>query len=74
MSKSIYTKEYKYVTHQLREARKENAMTQQYVARVLNKPQSYLSKCETGERRLDITELHTFAKLYKKPLTYFVEE
>ena len=34
--------------------------------------QSFVSKCETGERRVDVVELAAFAKLYERPLTYFV--
>lgn len=46
-------------------------MTQQAVARELKKPQSFVSKCESGERRVDFVELRAFARLYKKPLSYF---
>lgn len=73
MGKSIYSKEYDFVLSQLRNARILSGLTQKEVARRIRKPQSYISKCESGERRLDITELNKFAKLYKKPLTYFVK-
>ncbi|MEK7075252.1 MAG: helix-turn-helix transcriptional regulator, partial [Patescibacteria group bacterium] len=35
--------------------------------------QSYLSKIESGQRRFDVLQLKEFAKLYKKPLDYFVK-
>lgn len=73
MGKSIYSKEYDFVLSQLRNARILSGLTQKEVAKRIRKPQSYISKCESGERRLDITELNKFAKLYKKPLTYFVK-
>ena len=73
MGKSIYSKEYDFVLSQLRNARIESGLTQKEVAKRIRKPQSYISKCESGERRLDITELNKLAKLYKKPLTYFVK-
>ncbi|MEK6876752.1 MAG: helix-turn-helix transcriptional regulator [Nanoarchaeota archaeon] len=73
MGKSIYSREYDFVLSQLRNARIEAGFTQEEVAKKLGKLQSYISKCESGERRLDITELNKFAKLYKKPLTYFVK-
>ena len=69
---SIYSKRYQRFLKRLQSARKAAGLTQVDVAEKLNKPQSYLSKCETGERRVDIVELADFAKLYKKPLEYFL--
>ncbi|OIO31934.1 MAG: hypothetical protein COS28_03255 [Nitrospirae bacterium CG02_land_8_20_14_3_00_44_33] len=73
MGKSIYSKEYEYVLGQLKTARVEAGLTQKDVAEKLGKPQSYISKCESGERRLDIVELNRLAKLYKKPLPFFTK-
>jgi len=73
MSKSIYSKEYRFVLSQLKNARIKTGLTQKEVAKIIGKPQSYMSKCESGERRLDVTELNRFAKIYKKPLTFFVK-
>ena len=53
--------------------RAEAGLTQTEVSRLLSEPQSFVSKCESGERRVDVIELSRFAKIYKKPLTYFVE-
>ena len=47
-------------------------MTQTEVAARLRQPQSFISKCESGERRVDVVELVAFARLYRKPLTFFV--
>ena len=55
----------------LRRAREEAQLKQAEVARLLGKPQSFVSKVESGERRLDIIELQLFARIYEKPLTYF---
>jgi len=41
------------------------------VARRLRKPQSFVSKCESGERRVDFIELLLFVEIYKKPMDYF---
>ncbi len=40
----------------LRNFRQTNNLTQQELARRLGSPQSYVSKYETGERRLDFVE------------------
>ena len=73
MSKSIYSKEYRFVLTQLKNARIESGLTQKDVTKLIGKPQSYISKCESGERRLDVTELNRFAKIYKKSLLFFIK-
>ena len=73
MAKSIYTNEYKKVVKKLKEARVGVGLTQVDVSQKLKKPQSYISKIERGERRIDVTELSILAKIYKKPLDYFVK-
>lgn len=73
MTKSIYSNEYKNVIKKLQEARKEAGFMQSEVAEKLKKPQSYISKIERGERRVDVAELSILAKIYKKPLEYFTK-
>ncbi|MEK7128217.1 MAG: helix-turn-helix transcriptional regulator [Patescibacteria group bacterium] len=73
MAKSIYTNEYKKVVKKLKEARAGVGLTQVDVSQKLKKPQSYLSKIERGERRIDVAELSILAKIYKKSLDYFVK-
>ena len=63
--KTIYTKEYKTILRRLKKARKKSGLTQTEIAKKLGKPQSFISKIENGERRLDIIELKKIAKLYK---------
>ncbi len=41
----------------IREARLNAGLTQAKLAQKLGKPQSYIAKYETGERRLDVIEL-----------------
>jgi len=72
MPKSIYSKEYRKVVEQLKKARQETRLKQVEVAKKLGKPQSFVSKVERGERRLDIAELKQFADIYKKPISYFL--
>lgn len=64
---------YEALCARLREARKQAGLTQEDVARLLNRPQSFVSKFETGERRLDVVELALIARIYGKDLTYFEE-
>lgn len=70
--KPIHTPEYTRMRERLKEARKAAGMTQEQVAKKLDRPQSFVSKVETGERRIDPTELEKFAWLYGKPITYFL--
>ena len=55
----------------LREARQLAGLTQAEAARQLGKPQSFLSKCESGERRVDFVELLAFAELYRVDVAFF---
>ena len=57
----------------LRDARLEAGMTQADAAKALRKPQSFVSKCESGERRVDVIELERFADVYRKPISFFFE-
>jgi len=72
MPKSIYSKDYKNVIEKLKKARFDAALKQSDVAQKLKKPQSYISKIERGERRIDVIELKELAKIYKKDIIYFV--
>ncbi len=73
MAKSIYSNEYKNVVKNLKEARSALGLTQVEVSEKLKKPQSYISKIERGERRVDVAELSVLAKIYKKSLDFFVK-
>ncbi len=66
-----YQRAYTQFRVRLRKAREEAGLTQLQVAEALGKPQSFVSKFETGERRVDFVELQFLAALYKKPLGYF---
>jgi transcriptional regulator with XRE-family HTH domain len=56
----------------LREARKAAGLTQAQVAERLGKQQSYVSKVESGERRIDPVELKRFAVLYGRDTSSFL--
>jgi len=73
MVDTIRTKEYGDFVEKLRKARLEAGLRQIDVAKKLKRTQSYVSRVEVGEQRLDILELKRFANLYKKDLDYFVK-
>lgn len=70
--KAVHTPEYKIIIKRLREVRESVGLNQTDAAKKLRKPQSYISKIESGERRLDVIELKTLAKIYKKPIAHFM--
>lgn len=72
MDKSIHSNEYKVVLQRLRKARLEAKLTQVQVADKLGHHQSYISKIESGERRVDVVELKRIAKLYGRSVSYFL--
>jgi transcriptional regulator with XRE-family HTH domain len=64
---------YRKLLDRLREARREAGMSQVQVAEALGVPQKFVSKIETGERRIDPLELQELAELYGKPLQFFLQ-
>jgi transcriptional regulator with XRE-family HTH domain len=70
---SAFPEEYRRFLGRLRAARQEAGLTQIDVAAKLKRPQSFVSKLENGERRVDVVELCHLARLYKKPLSYFLD-
>ncbi len=57
MKKSIHSPEQVHLQKLLKIIRQEYDLTQNDVANRLGKPQSFVSKYESGERRLDLSEL-----------------
>lgn len=68
---SIHAKSYQEFLRKLRQARIDARLTQAQVAKALKRPQSFVSKCESGERRVDFAELQDFARLYHQSLDFF---
>lgn len=73
MEKSIYSAEYQRLCALLRQLRLEAGMTQVQVAERLEVPQSFVSKYESGERRLDVIELHHVAVAIGVPIRVVLE-
>lgn len=74
MSKTIFSKDHRIIIEKLLEARKKAGLDQIEVARLFKKTQSYISKIESGQRRIDIVQLKEFARVYKKDLSFFTNE
>ena len=70
-AKSLTSSRYRTLRLRLRQAREEAGLTQTALARALNRPQTWVSKCELGERRVDFIELEDVAATLNKPLTWF---
>lgn len=60
MNKSIHSPEYAAVLGELRSARESAGVSQRDLANRLNVPHSWVSKVETGERRIDLVEFWWF--------------
>ena len=73
MPKTIYSKEYQVVIGKLKKARIAEGLRQAEVGKKLGLPQSFISKVERGERRLDIAELKKIAAVYRKPASFFID-
>ena len=71
MAKTIYSKEYKNLIDRLKKARLEAGLNQVNAGKLLSKDQTFISKVESGQYRVDAIQLNNFAKMYKKELNYF---
>lgn len=56
MKKALYERSYAAFTELLKEERKNAGLTQAALAKKLRRPQSYVSKYERGDRRIDVIE------------------
>lgn len=73
MPKSRHTVRYQRLLQALRAARQEAGLTQVQAARHFHTHHSFVSKVESGERRLDVVELADFCKLYGVRLSAFLK-
>jgi transcriptional regulator with XRE-family HTH domain len=63
MPKSVFSPAYEQFRARLVHARTDAGLTQTDVAALLQRPQSYVSKYENGERRLDVIEFLEIAQV-----------
>lgn len=73
MGKSTFSKEYEIFLEKLVAARKEAGLTQEGLARRLRRTQSWVSKVERGERRIDVIELRDVCQALGRPFPLFVK-
>lgn len=73
MQKSLSSSKHKAFLKLLRQVRQEAGLRQIEVAERLNQPQSFVSKYESGERRLDLLELELVCEACEMDLSQFVK-
>jgi transcriptional regulator with XRE-family HTH domain len=74
MVKSVFSRKHDYFCALMLDARKKAKLTQRELADILGRPQSYVSKYESGERRLDVLEFLEVAKALRVDLAPFFRE
>lgn len=74
MEKSLYTENQKKLQALMRELREGANLRQEDIAEALDVPQSFVSKYESGERRLDILELREVCAVWGLTLTGFARK
>lgn len=62
MTKSAFSRKHEHFRKMLVEARQSAGLTQVTLAKKLGRPQSFVSKFERGERRLDVIEFLEVAR------------
>lgn len=72
MGRHQWSERQRQLLHLLKEMRREKGLTQAELARLLERPQSFVSKYESGERRLDILELQDICTACGVSLSVFV--
>lgn len=72
MASSLHSGKYQVFREMIVKIRKDSDITQVQLAKELGKPQSYISKIENGERRIDFTEFIEIAILLKIDIQEFI--
>lgn len=72
MEKSTFTREYEILRTLIREYREAAGLTQVELAERIGETQSYVSKVERGERRLDLVQLRLFCEAFGVSIRDFV--
>ncbi len=74
LKKTIYSEKQSKLCALLKKARLKSGLTQQDLAKKLDKPQSFVAKYEGGERRLDVVELIEIAGILSIPVKNIIKQ
>ena len=74
MRKSVFTNDYRVFLEQLRRTREAVGLTQEDLAERLQETQSFVSKAERGERRIDVVELRVWCQALGVPFLDFTKQ
>ena len=74
MQKSIHSQTYATFLKHLYETREKAGVTQEELAVRLGETQSFVSKCERGERRIDVVELREFCMALNTTMEKFIRQ
>jgi transcriptional regulator with XRE-family HTH domain len=72
--KNLLSRQRKVLLSLLKQARTNAGLTQSDLAKLLNQPQSFVSKYESGERRIDILELRGICSALNFPIISFLKK
>lgn len=70
--KSVFQPEYIEIVNALRLLRIERNVSQVELSTKLNKPQSFISKIETGERKIDLLETLNILMILEAPISRII--
>lgn len=70
---ALHDKQYRRFVRLLREARDSSGLSQAAVAKAIGRSQRFVSRCETGERRVDVVEFRDFCRAYGLPPEHFLD-
>lgn len=72
MPKSIHQEDYMFFLQHLRSTREQSGLTQEQIAEEMGVTQTFISKCERGERRMDLLEVREYCRAMRAPFEKFV--
>lgn len=73
LEKSVFTQEYQLLLSLLNEARVQAGFSQEELAKRVPHSQKFISRCETGERRIDVIELRALCRALGVSFVEFIE-